>query len=170
MGTHPKLPLPHRWGGGARLTPEGHEDGEEDSGGVVEEVAGAGRGARRAHLPVAAGLVTQRAHGDVVSLVTHLHAGTEGAAQSPDGQGPCRPTWTGASRSHVGWEKVLGVPAVVVMVWLISQLPPAPTSFFSIPGGLQGRVTGAATQGPQLGFTLCPPLKALMIFVQGPAF
>lgn len=169
MGTHP---LTHRWGGGTRLTPEGHEDGEEDSGGVVEEVAGAGRGARRAHLPVAAGLVTQRAHGDVVSLVTHLHAGRKGAAQShlADGQRPCRPTWTGASRSHVGWEKVLGVPAVVDMVWLISQLPPVPTSLFSIPGGLQGCVTGAATQGPQLGFTLCPPLKALMIFEQGPAF
>lgn len=77
--------------GGAALTPEGHEDGEEDGGRVVKEVAGAGRGAGRAHPPVAAGLVAQRAHGDVVSLVTHLHAGREGGSCVPD---PCRPPGT----------------------------------------------------------------------------
>lgn len=75
---------------GAPLTPKGHEDREEDGGGVVEEVAGARRGAGRAHLPVAAGLVTQRAHGDVMSLVTHLHAGRQG--QRGDGH-PLGAAW-----------------------------------------------------------------------------
>lgn len=87
---------------GTLLTPEGHEDREEDSGWVVEEVAGPGRGARRAHLPVAACLVTQRTHGDIVSLVTHLHAGRERATASA---GPGR---TGAPLAHVArmprWE------------------------------------------------------------------
>lgn len=71
----------------APLTPEGHEDGEEHGGRVVKEVAGAGRGAGGAHLPVAAGLVTQGAHGDVVSLVTHLHAAREGRLSSPRATG-----------------------------------------------------------------------------------
>jgi hypothetical protein len=61
------------------LTPEGHEDGEEDGGRVVKEVTGTGCGAGRAQLPVAAGLVTERAHGDIVFLVTHLHAARERA-------------------------------------------------------------------------------------------
>lgn len=56
------------------LTPEGHKHREEDGGRVVKEVTGTGCGTGRAHLPVAAGLVTQGTHGDIVSLVTHLHA------------------------------------------------------------------------------------------------
>jgi hypothetical protein len=56
------------------LTPEGHEDGEEDSGRVVKEMAGPGRAACGLQLPVAASAVTQWAHGDVVSRITNLHA------------------------------------------------------------------------------------------------
>lgn len=36
-----------------------------------------GSGTSRAHLPVTARFVTQGTHGDVVSLVTHLHAATK---------------------------------------------------------------------------------------------
>lgn len=57
------------------LTPQGHEDGEEDGGRVVEQVAGAGRATGRHQLPVAAGVVAQRAHGDVVPRIADLHAG-----------------------------------------------------------------------------------------------
>lgn len=56
------------------LTPQCHEDGEEDGGRVVEQVAGPGRPASRDQFPVAAGSVTHWAHGDVVSLVADLHA------------------------------------------------------------------------------------------------
>ena len=56
------------------LTPKGHEDGEEDGGWVVEEVAGAGGSTGCGELPVAACSVTQRTHGDVVPGVTDLHA------------------------------------------------------------------------------------------------
>jgi len=61
------------------LTPQRHEDGEEDGGRVVEEVAGARRPAGRGQLPVAARAVAQRTHGDVVPGVADLHAvGTGG--------------------------------------------------------------------------------------------
>ena len=40
------------------LTPKGHEDGEEDGGRVVEQIAGSGRPTGGAQLPVAAGFVT----------------------------------------------------------------------------------------------------------------
>lgn len=56
------------------LTPEGHEDGEEDGGRVVKEVAGPGRPAGFLQFPVVTGSVTQRAHGDVVPGVADLHA------------------------------------------------------------------------------------------------
>lgn len=59
------------------LTPEGHEDGEEDSGRVVKKMAGPGRAACGLQLPVAASTVTQWAHGDVVSRITNLHAAWE---------------------------------------------------------------------------------------------
>ena len=57
------------------LTPEGHKDGEEDGGWVVKEVAGSSCAARCHQLPVAAGAVTQRTHGDVVPVITDLHTG-----------------------------------------------------------------------------------------------
>lgn len=54
-------------------TPKGHEDGEEDGGWVVEQVAGSGCATRRHQLPVAAGVIAQRTHGDVVPGITNLH-------------------------------------------------------------------------------------------------
>lgn len=57
------------------LTPQRHEDGEENGGRVVKQVAGPRGGTRRAQLPVAAHAVTQRTHGDVVHCVADLHAG-----------------------------------------------------------------------------------------------
>lgn len=49
-------------------------------------MTGTGSGTSRAHLPVTARFVTQGTHGDVVSLVTHLHTATKpqekGKAQS----------------------------------------------------------------------------------------
>ncbi len=55
------------------LTPQRHEDGEEDGGRVIEQMTGPGRPTRRAQVPVAAHAVTQRTHGDVLPLVTDLH-------------------------------------------------------------------------------------------------
>lgn len=55
------------------LTPEGHEDGEEDGGWVVEQVAGSGCAACCHQLPVAAGAVAQWTHGNVVPGITNLH-------------------------------------------------------------------------------------------------
>lgn len=60
------------------LTPEGHEDGEEDSGWVVKQVASSGCTTRCHQLPVAAGTVTQRTHGDVVPGITNLHTDNTG--------------------------------------------------------------------------------------------
>lgn len=54
-------------------TPEGHEDGEEDGGWVIKEVAGSGCTTRSHQLPVAAGAVAQWTHGDVVPGITNLH-------------------------------------------------------------------------------------------------
>lgn len=60
-----------------RLTPQSHEDGEEDSGGVVKQVTGPRGSTGGAQFPVAAHLVTQRTHGDVVLRVTDLHASND---------------------------------------------------------------------------------------------
>lgn len=57
-----------------KLTPERHEDGKEDSGGVVEEVWSSGGAAGSAEMPEVAGPVTQRTHGEIETLVTHLQA------------------------------------------------------------------------------------------------
>lgn len=54
------------------LTPQRHEDGEEDGGGVVEEVRGSGGAAGGAEVPEVTGSVTQRTHGEIETLVTHL--------------------------------------------------------------------------------------------------
>ncbi len=57
------------------LTPEGHEDGEEDSGWVVKQVAGPSCTTCCHQFPVAAGSVTKGTHGDVVPGITNLHTG-----------------------------------------------------------------------------------------------
>lgn len=54
------------------LTPEGHEDGEEHGCVVVKDPAGAGVGAGSTQLPVGTLEVTQRTHGEVLTLVTNL--------------------------------------------------------------------------------------------------
>lgn len=54
------------------LTPQRHEDGKEDSGGVIEEVRGFGGATGSAEVPVVACFVTQRTHGEIETLVTHL--------------------------------------------------------------------------------------------------
>lgn len=168
---------------GTLLTPEGHEDREEHSGWVVEEVAGPGRGARRAHLPVAACLVTQRTHGDIVSLVTHLHAGRERATASA---GPGR---TGAPLAHVarmprrshggvgdsaGPELGVGEGLLVLPSWTLGRhanQPPVPCP--SPPSRACFRQatravchTRSRTRGPALGFMLgCPNLRILNDFL-----
>jgi len=68
------------------LTPESHKDGEEDGGRVVKQVAGSRRPARRHQLPVAAGAVAQRTHGDVVPGITDLHT-SRGIIERGGGQG-----------------------------------------------------------------------------------
>lgn len=55
------------------ITPEGHEDGKEDGGWVVEQVAGSRCTTRSHQFPVAAGAVTQWTHGDVVPGIANLH-------------------------------------------------------------------------------------------------
>lgn len=59
-----------------QLTPQGHKDGEEDCGGVIEEVWRSGGATGSAEMPEVAGPVTQRTHGEIETLVTHLQ--TEG--------------------------------------------------------------------------------------------
>lgn len=54
------------------LTPEWHEDGKEDSGWVVKEVAGTGSATGCAQMPIIADTITKRAHGEVLFLITHL--------------------------------------------------------------------------------------------------
>lgn len=58
------------------FTPEGHEDGEEDGGGVVEEVSDLGEHAGLLESLVGAHFVTLRAQRDRASdvLVTYLLA------------------------------------------------------------------------------------------------
>lgn len=56
-------------------TPEGHENGKEDRGWVVEEVAGSGSATRCAQLPKFTGSVTKRAHSEVPFFITHLQTG-----------------------------------------------------------------------------------------------
>ena len=48
-----------------KLTPDGHEAGEEDGAGVVKEIGKAGVGTTRLEFPVRTAPVTQRAHGEV---------------------------------------------------------------------------------------------------------
>lgn len=54
------------------LTPEGHEDGKEDGGWVVKEVACTGSATGCAQVPVIADLITKGAHSEVLFLITHL--------------------------------------------------------------------------------------------------
>lgn len=61
----------------AILTPESHEDGEENRGRVVKQVTGSSGGTCRAEVPVITELVTQGAHGEGIVLVTHLSAVTD---------------------------------------------------------------------------------------------
>lgn len=56
------------------LTPQSHEDGEEDSGCVVKQMAGSGCATCCDQLPVAAGLVAQWTHGNIVPGITNFHA------------------------------------------------------------------------------------------------
>ncbi len=51
------------------LTPDGHEDGEDDGGTVVEQVGDFGEGARVLQAPVRAVHVALRTHGRVAHLV-----------------------------------------------------------------------------------------------------
>lgn len=60
------------------LTPESHENGEKDCGWVVKQVAGSSCATRCHKLPVAAGSIAQRTHGDVVPGITNLHANATG--------------------------------------------------------------------------------------------
>lgn len=61
----------------AILTPESHEDGEENRSRVVKQVTGSSSGTGRAEVPVITELVTQGAHGEGIALVTHLPAVTD---------------------------------------------------------------------------------------------
>lgn len=61
-----------------RLTPQSHEDREEDSGWVVKQVACSGGATGCRELPVATGTIAERAHGDVVARVTDLHTVQKG--------------------------------------------------------------------------------------------
>lgn len=56
------------------LTPQRHEDGEEDGCGVVKEVRGSGGATGRAEPPEVAGSVTQGTHSEIETLITHLLA------------------------------------------------------------------------------------------------
>lgn len=55
-----------------QLTPQGHEDGEEHSGRIVEEVRRPGRAAGRAEAPEIARAVAQRTHGEIQTFVAHF--------------------------------------------------------------------------------------------------
>lgn len=54
------------------LTPQRHKDGEEDGGRIVEEVGSSGGATGGAKVPEVTGSVTQRTHGEIETLVTHL--------------------------------------------------------------------------------------------------
>lgn len=58
-----------------QLTPQGHEDGEENSGRIVEEVRRSGSAAGRAEAPEIARAVAQGTHGEVKTFVAHLLTG-----------------------------------------------------------------------------------------------
>lgn len=58
-------------------TPEGHEDGKEDSGWVVKEVASTGSATGCAQVPIIAATITKRAHSEVLFLITHLQTETK---------------------------------------------------------------------------------------------
>ena len=69
-----------------QLTPDGHEAGEEDGGGVVKQVGETRVEAAGVQAPVAAALVTQRTHGEVTSPteVTDLLTETRSTSHSAD--------------------------------------------------------------------------------------
>lgn len=54
------------------LTPQGHEDGEENSSRVVKEVRRSGRAAGRAEAPEITRAVAQGTHGEIKTFVAHL--------------------------------------------------------------------------------------------------
>lgn len=54
------------------LTPQGHEDGEENSSRVVKEVRCSGRAAGRAEAPEITRAVAQGTHGEIKTFVAHL--------------------------------------------------------------------------------------------------
>lgn len=92
-------------------TPESHEDGEEDSGWVVKQVASSSCTTRCHQLPVAAGVVAQRTHGDVVPRITNFHTGKtgtdgriiqRGVRGSKDGADQFRFRLRGKKQKHVG--------------------------------------------------------------------
>ena len=60
------------------LTPEGHEDGEEDSGWVVEEIGDLGEEARASQLPVLAQFVAQRTHDHRAAAYFHAETYQDG--------------------------------------------------------------------------------------------
>lgn len=55
-----------------QLTPQRHEDGEENSGRIVKEVRRSGRAAGRAEAPEIARAVAQGTHGEIKTFVAHL--------------------------------------------------------------------------------------------------
>ena len=58
--------------GGKHITPQRHENSEEDSDSVVKQVWGSGQWAHGAEKPVVTHSVTQGTHGDVQVVVTRL--------------------------------------------------------------------------------------------------
>ena len=52
-----------------QLTPEGHEDGEEDGGVVVEEVGHLGQEARVRELPIITEVITNGTHRQVTNTL-----------------------------------------------------------------------------------------------------
>lgn len=68
-----------------QLTPQSHEDGKEDGGWIVEQMAGSCSPTGWAEVPIVTGLVTQGTHGKGILVVTHLFAAVTGV----DGLGLC---------------------------------------------------------------------------------
>lgn len=53
-------------------TPEGHKNGKGDSSVIVKQIADTRRTADTAELPVITHSITQRTHGEIKTLITHL--------------------------------------------------------------------------------------------------
>lgn len=64
-----------------QLTPQRHEDGEENRGRVVKEVRCSGRAAGRAEAPEIARAVAQGTHSEIKTLVAHFLTEEEEAAK-----------------------------------------------------------------------------------------